>query len=158
MLGFLQYSINNYIIYWKCSASKGNISYFWQKISELEINSTYYSKGIKIKQFYPKYAQQAWCKFVFGLMLYKSGTNCQSLQTRNIIESFQKCISNIERQLMPVQCMYVTLYIYIFMLFYIFFFCLNARTSYFKFAFVQLISASVSCVYVELHQLMYIFI
>jgi hypothetical protein len=28
LVGLLQYSINNYIIYWKFSASKGNISYF----------------------------------------------------------------------------------------------------------------------------------
>jgi hypothetical protein len=103
LLGLLQYSINNYIIYWKCSASKGNIRYFWQKISELEINSTYYSKGIKIKQFYPKYAQQAWCKFVFGLMLYKSGTNCQSLQTRNIIESFVQHTHKIQKQISTEQ-------------------------------------------------------
>ena len=32
--------------------------------------------GIKIKQFYPKYAQQALCRFVFGLMLHKSGMSC----------------------------------------------------------------------------------
>jgi hypothetical protein len=29
LVGLLQYSINNYIIYWKFLASKGNISYFW---------------------------------------------------------------------------------------------------------------------------------
>ena len=49
------------------------------------------------------------------------------------------------------------LYLYLHAFLYFFIFCLNARTSYFKFAFVQLISASVSCVYVELHKLMYSF-
>jgi len=50
------------------------------------------------------------------------------------------------------------LYLYFHAFLYFKFFFLNARTSYFTFAFVQLISDSVSCVYVELHKLMYIFI